>query len=184
MAEVDALKTKLAEAQTTSQAQAVELAQLRERLAATEQTAKAASEQHIAELARMNTAIEAERARHQQETKLLRSELADQKQIIQTAIADRDQARSELAILKAKVEVTEQTNQDQRKVAAEQEKRFAERIKKGETDQEQARKETSAAREESAKLRGQVEAMQVQVKELLAVIAASPSSAAFDTKKK
>jgi colicin import membrane protein len=112
-AEVDALKTRLVEAQTISQVQAVELAQLRERLA-----------------------------------------------------------------------VTEQASQDQRKSAAEEERRFAERVKKGEADQEQARNEAISAREEAAKLRGQVEVMQAQIKDLLAVFTASPSSGVFDTKKK
>ncbi len=63
----EGLQTKLADSQATGQAQAVELAQVRERLTLTEQAAKTATEQHAAELARMNASIETERTRHQQE---------------------------------------------------------------------------------------------------------------------
>ena len=170
-AEADALEIKLADAKKASQTQAIELAQLRERLAATEQSAKAASEQHTAELARMNATIEAEQTRHQQEAQLLRSELADQRQATQVVIVDRDQARAELAIVKTKAEVTDQVHQEQRKVTADEEKRNAERITKFETNQVQANKEVSAAREDAAKLRGQVEAMQAQLTELTRALA-------------
>ena len=54
-AESEAFEKRLADAQATSQAQAVELAQLRERLALTEQTAKSAGEQHAVELERLRT---------------------------------------------------------------------------------------------------------------------------------
>lgn len=84
------LESKLADVQAINQAQAVELAQLRERLAVTEQTAKAVG----------------------------------------------DQLRAELA------------------------------------HQEQARKEASAAREDAAKLRGQVEALQTQTADLMRALAA------------
>jgi colicin import membrane protein len=170
-AEADALEIKLADTQKASQTQAIELAQLRERLTATEQSAKAASGQHTAELARMNATIEAEQTRHQQETQLLRSELADQKQATQVAIVDRDQARAELAIVKAKAEVTDQAHQEQRKATADEEKRNVERITKFEADQAQTHKEASAAREDAAKLRGQVEAMQAQLTELTRALA-------------
>ena len=62
-----ALEKRLADSQASHQAQAVELAQVRERLALIEQTAKAATEQHAAELVRLNASIESERQRHQQE---------------------------------------------------------------------------------------------------------------------
>ncbi|EHU9812066.1 DNA-binding protein [Escherichia coli] len=49
-AEVESLERRLSEAQSHGQAQAVELAQLRERLAASEQAAKVAAETHAREL--------------------------------------------------------------------------------------------------------------------------------------
>jgi regulator of replication initiation timing len=56
-AESEAFEKHLADAQATSQAQAVELAQLRERLALTEQTAKSAGEQHAVELEKIRTEL-------------------------------------------------------------------------------------------------------------------------------
>jgi len=55
-AEVEALEAKLVEAQTQCQAQAVEIAQLRERLASAEQAAKTASTAHSAALTELETA--------------------------------------------------------------------------------------------------------------------------------
>ena len=57
-AEVETLTSKLAEAQAHAQAQAVELAQLRERLAASEQTNRADADKDAAELARDQEAAE------------------------------------------------------------------------------------------------------------------------------
>jgi colicin import membrane protein len=143
---------------------------LRERLTVTEQTAKTAEAQHAAELARMNAAIEADRARHQQEAEQLRAELADQKKANQAATAERDQARAELATVKAKAEAADQAHQEQRKTAEREAQRAAERIAKAEADQVQANKEASAAREDAAKLRGQAEAMQTQIVELMRML--------------
>ena len=81
-AESEAFEKRLADAQATSQAQAVELAQLRERLALTEQTVRA-PQQHAVELER------------------LRTELAEQKKTVKTLAAQRDQERAELATVKA-----------------------------------------------------------------------------------
>jgi hypothetical protein len=69
--------------------------------------------------------------------------------------------------VKAKAEAADQVHQDQRKTAAQEAQRAAEHIAKTEADQVLARNEASAAREEAAKLRGQVEAMQTQAAELL-----------------
>jgi chromosome segregation ATPase len=164
----------------TSQAQAVELAQLRERLTVTEQTAKAVEAQHIAELARMNAAIEADRARHQQESEQLRAELAEQKKANQAATAERDQVRAELATVKAKAEAADQAHQEHHKTAEREAQRAAERIAKAEADQVQANKEASTAREDAAKLRGQVEAMQTQAAELVRALSDRPAQQAED----
>ena len=144
------LEKRLADSQTNHQAQAVELAQVRERLALIEQTAKAATEQHAAELARLNTSIESERQRHQQEA---------------------DQLRAELAKVQAKAEAAEQSHQEQRKTAAQEAHRAAEHMTKAQAERDSARKEASAAREEAAKLRGQVEALQTQAADQLRALA-------------
>ena len=121
--QVTALEAKLAELQASHQAQAVELAQVRERLAVTEQTAKGSAEQHAAELTRM--------------------------------------------------EAIEQARQEQRKAAELEAKRAAERLAKAEAGQEKAHQEASAAREDAANLRGQVEAMKTQLAELMQVLGAN-----------
>jgi colicin import membrane protein len=82
-AEIQALGTQLAAARATAQGQAVELAQLRERLSVTEQAAQT------------------ERIRHQHEAELLRAELAEHKSVIQGITNERDQGRTALASTEA-----------------------------------------------------------------------------------
>jgi colicin import membrane protein len=79
---VTALERRFADLQASSQAQAVELAQVRERLAAAEQTANTAGE------------------RHHQEAEALRAELVGQKKETQTAIVERDAARKETSAVR------------------------------------------------------------------------------------
>ncbi|MDD5113323.1 MAG: DNA-binding protein [Methylobacter sp.] len=148
-AESEAFEKRLADAQATSQAQAVELAQLRERLVLTEQTAKSAGEQHAVELER------------------IRTELAEQKKAVQSLAAERDQGCAELATVKAQAAAADKTQQEQRKRTAEETHRMAERLTKIETDCDAAHKQAATAREEAAKLRGQLEATQTQAAELL-----------------
>ncbi|NCN97439.1 MAG: kfra protein, partial [Rhodoferax sp.] len=140
--QVTGLEVKLADLQTSHQAQAVEFAQVRERLVMTEQTAKVAgeqhaagmvrmtttieaertrhqqeSEQHVAELARMQAAIDAERQRHLQDVEQLRLDLTEQKKTSQAVAAERDQVRADLAAINAKADAIEQARQEQRKAA-------------------------------------------------------------------
>lgn len=170
--QVTALEAKLADLQTGYQAQAVELAQVRERLAVTEQTAKVVAEQHAAELARMATTMEAERQRHLQETEQLRVDLAQQMKASLEVATERDQARSDLAAVTAKADAIEQARQEQRKAAELESTRSGDRLAKAEAGQEKAHQDASAAREDAANLRGQVEAMKAQVAELMQVLAA------------
>lgn len=170
--QVTALEAKLADLQTGYQAQAVELAQVRERLAVTEQTAKVVAEQHAAELARMATTMEAERQRHLQETEQLRVDLAQQMKASLEVATERDQARAALAAVTAKADAIEQARQEQRKAAELESTRSGDRLAKAEADQEKAHQDASAAREDAANLRGQVEAMKAQVAELMQVLAA------------
>ena len=171
-ADADALEKRLVDTQAAHQGQAVELAQVRERLALTEQAAQTAAEEHAAELARLNASIEAERNRYQQQAEQMRADLAEQKKAAQEAAAERDQARAELATVKAKSEAADHAHQEQRKTAAQEAHRVAERMTKAEADRDEARKEASSAREEAAKLRGQVEALQTQASDLMRALAA------------
>jgi len=150
------LETRLAEATTTSQAQAVDLAQLRERLAQIEQAGRQAAEQHAAETSRLDAALDAERQRHH------------------GALSDLEAVRDELATVAAKAQAAEQTHQEHRKQAATEAHRVAERMTKVETERDTARKEASSAREEAAKLRGQVEALQTQAADLMRALGAHP----------
>jgi len=169
--QVTGLEAKLGELQAAHQAQAVELAQVRERLTVTEQTAKVAGEQHAAELARMAGTIEVERARHLQESEQLRAELVEQKKVSLGVTSERDQVRADLAAISAKAEAIEQARQEQRKAAELEVRRAGERLVKAEAGLEKAHQEASAAREDAANLRGQVEAMKAQVAELMQVLA-------------
>jgi len=196
--QVTGLEAKLAELQAVHQAQAVELAQVRERLVVTEQTAKGSAEQYAAELVRMTTTIEAERTRHQQEAgqhaaelgrmqaaidaerqrhlqdvEQLRLDLTQQKQASQVVATERDQVRADLAALTAKADAIEQARQEQRKAAELEARRAGERLTKAEAGLEKAHQEAGAAREDAANLRGQVEAMKTQVAELMQVLAAN-----------
>lgn len=97
--EAQGLTDRLADLQGAHQAQAVELAQLRERLAMIEQGATKASEDHAAELARVNAGAEAERGRLTQEADHMRAELA-------AARGEAAQAREACANLNGQLEAT------------------------------------------------------------------------------
>lgn len=163
--ESEAFEKRLVDAQATSQAQAVDLAQLRERLALTEQTAKTANEQHAVELER------------------IRKELIEQKQANQSLAIERDQVRSELATVKAHAAAADESHKEQRKRTAEETHRNTERLTKIEAERDEARKQTAMAREDVAKLRGQMETLQSQVTELMKAISGQQPVKATDEKK-
>lgn len=153
----DELAVCLAETQNTSQAQAVELARLRERLSQTEQAAGKAVQEHADELARLHAAVDAERIRHH-------AEQEEARKATQAATEERDQSRAELATVRAKAEAATDAHQDARKQAAAEANRTAERLGKSKTERDEARKDATQAREEAARLRGQVEALHAQLK--------------------
>lgn len=162
-AEVESLTNKLAESQAHAQAQAVELAQLRERLAASEQTNRANAEKHAAELARAHEAAER-----------LRVEL---EALRKSSAAELDQVRVELASVKATAEsdlrhAREEARNHQ--LATEQANGLLAHVRE---EFEQARNQASEAREEAARLRGQVEAIEGQRAELVKVLAERPLAA-------
>jgi chromosome segregation ATPase len=142
----EGLEVHLAETQAGAQAQAVDLAQVRERLALIEQSAKKAAEEHAAELAQA-------------------------KKGIQVATSERDEARNGLATATAKSEAASDALQEHRKQAAAEVLRAAERMTKVQSERDGARKEAVIAREETAQLRGRVEALQAQVGDLMNALA-------------
>lgn len=158
------LEKLLVDVQAVSQAQAIELAQVRERLTLTEQAAKTAAEEHAAEMGRLNAGFEAERIRYM-------GEIAEQKKAAQDSATERDKALADLASIKAKADAADQAHQEQRKHAATEANRAVERLIKAQAERDSARKEAAKAREEAAQLRGKVDAFQVQVADLMRALA-------------
>jgi colicin import membrane protein len=152
-----ALENRLADAQAVGQKQAVELAQVRERLALTERAAEKSTQEHGAELARLN------------------SGLLEAKKAAEAVAAERDRARAELTAelttVKAKAEAADQSRQEQKKQAAAEAHRTAEHLAKVQSERDQARSEAGGAREEAARLAGQVETLQAQAKDLMSALA-------------
>lgn len=166
---VDDLETKLDEAQTNAkglasvqvlhQAQAVELAKVKERLELNAQMAKAANEQHATDLERAGKAetdVHAECSR-------LRMEITNEN-------TEFGALQNEFATVKAKATATDKAHQEQTKKAAADALHQAERLTKAEADRDAAREHACEAREEVAKLTGKLEAVTSQNMELLAVI--------------
>jgi chromosome segregation ATPase len=165
--EVETAQGEIAQLHASVATSASSLAQLQSELdamrraladakAAAEQSAQVVSTQHAGEVAQLHAAVEAERARRREEVELIRAELHEQHQ---KAATERDQSRSELAKVKAEAATAEQ----QRAMAYE-------RQVTAEAERGDSVKEAAVAREDAAQLRGQVEVMQKQTTELLAII--------------
>ena len=202
--ENERLEKRLVDLQEGNQAQAVELAQLRERLAATEQHAHAAAEQHAAALADLRGQLEDLQTKHQGLTDTyheragelmaanaaaaregeFRRRAEDELRVAAERLAELEktsQAQAgELATVKANADANEAKHQEQRKTAAAEAHRAAERMTKAESERDTARQEAGAAREDAAKLRGQVETLQIHAAELLKALGgkANPEKAA------
>ena len=102
----------------------------------------------------------------------LRESLAAQ---IEKAGSTIEQLRMELTTTRVKAEAAEQQHADQRKRTAEEVQRTAERMSKAESERDQALTAASAAREDAAGLRGQLEATKTQNEAML--IAWKPAAA-------
>lgn len=86
-----------------------------------------------------------------------------------------EQLRMELTTTRVKAEAAEQQYADQRKRTAEEVQRTAERMSKAESERDQVLTAASAAREDAAGLRGQLEATKTQNEAML--IALKPAAA-------
>lgn len=146
------LEKGLAESKAANQTQAVELATLRERLESVEKAAKFAADQHMADM------------------KQIQAKLAEQIQAQQNLIAEHDQLKTEFTKVQAKAETAEEGHQQQRKMAADEIKRSFDKLVKIEGERDSAKAEAGKAREETAKLTGQLEAMKAQVAQLMQAI--------------
>ena len=104
----------------------------------------------------LESKLDEAQTRHQQETKELRGDL--------------DQVRAELATAVAKAESAGQAHQEHRKTAAQEAHRVVERLTKAQGERDQARTDAATAREQLAKLRGQLEASEAYKAELLGLL--------------
>jgi colicin import membrane protein len=145
----EGLAVSLRMGQAQQQTQAIELAQLHERLGA----------------------VEAERLRFQQEAQGLRAELVQQKEQSLRVLVERDQAQGQLLAVTARAEAAAQTQQELAARQAQEIERYGANLTRVEKEREDARHHASAAREAAAKLGGQLEALQAQVSSLTQVLA-------------
>jgi chromosome segregation ATPase len=195
LALVEQLKTELSVSHEKTQTQAVELAQVNERLALAERSVAAGN----AHNERLTAQLETERQRHQDESAQLRNELAKSTARIEAANEERqrlqqeteqhraevsrvtsgqleerlrhqqeiEQVRAELARSESKLTDIEQAHQEQRKANAQEMHLVVERMNKAESERDSLRTEAAIAREEAAKLAGQVSALQSQTADQL-----------------
>ena len=126
-----------------NQRQAIEIAQLRERLAAQEREAKAAQAQHQAELAKAGKEV-------------------------QDLTAEAEGLRKEAAALEARMHAMRESFNDNKKQMATEAHRCSEKLIAAQKDRDQARKEAVEARETLARQAGKMDALEEQNKELVA----------------
>ena len=157
----EALEQQLAEAQALTEARTGELAEVSERLVAHERQSQQASLEYATELARLNGLLDNERQSHKEAVAQQRGELREQEK---NATLARDALSKEVATAKADAAAAKQALSQQK--ASDQERLDAAETKFGE-----AGEAASAAREQAARLGGQAETLQVQVTELMRVIA-------------
>lgn len=176
--QASSLQAELTQANTTTQAHAVEIAKLRERLAASEKQTNLLREE--------GTQIKSDLAAQKQASAKAAEE---HKQALAAMEASRDQVRAEreriageLATVKAKAEAANEFHEEQRKRAAEEIMRCGERVVRVEAELVDARKETSTALQSAAKLQGKVEMLQEQIAK--ASVAAVAQQAAVEEAEK
>lgn len=171
------LRVKLDEANAGSQKQAVEVAQLTERLVAAEKATKAAHEQHATDLATSQNTIKGHLAEIGKMREQLAAADATAKQVVlkhAADIADVNGKSQALAIELAQVRERLAGAEAGVKAAGEQVKAEAANTSKERDETKIAREAVVKAREEAARYAGQVDALERQVTELMAKVAAAP----------
>ena len=168
--EVDGLQSRLASIEAAEQAARTEAAELRGQLAAAQEQAHTA-EARAVEIERRAGELRTELDRAHQDADQARQALAEQQKANQATTAQVDRLRDELATVKAKAEAADQAHQEQRRQAAADTQRQAEQLTATQAERDQARQEASKAREEAARLAGQLQAHQEQTAAILARLA-------------
>ena len=183
--EVDALQSRLASIEAAEQAARTEADELRAKLTAAQEQAHTA-EARAVEIERRAGELRTELDRAHQDADQARQALAEQQKANQATTAQVDRLRDELATVKAKAEAADQAHQEQRRQAAADTQRQAEQLTATQAERDQARQEASKAREDAARLAGQLQAHQEQTAAILARLAlpAEAKPAAATTRKK
>ena len=163
-ADREVLRTKLDESNAANQSQAIEIAQLKERLDASERATKSAHEQHAADMATWQTTAKG----HVAEIAQLRDSLAAADVAAKKAGEQHAAALGELNAA-SQAQAVEIAKLRERLGAAENGARVA-----GEQFAVESEK-TVKAREEAARYAGQVDALERQVKELMTKLGTAPN---------
>lgn len=184
-AEAEQLQKRVVELTATNQTQAVELAQLRERLASVEQHAQVAAEQHAAAMAELRGQLETKEEYSRELTVSYHKQQSELYAANASAAREgefRRKAESELETATVRIGELERSGRAMADelaalkaaaAAAEVEgKRVAERLTMVEGEREAARAEAGKAREDAATLRGQVGTLQAQAAEFIKVLGA------------
>ena len=156
-----ALKNQLTDAQALIQKQGLDLARALAHLEVQEKQARQVDTEHANELQRLNKILLDERNEHKEAIDLQRGELVDQ---AKSATTTRDALNKEIATLKAEAAAAKHA-QGQHEDAARK------RVEEAEKKLGEAGQAASAAREDAARLGGQVEILKAQVAELMGVMA-------------
>lgn len=181
--ELDATTAELAAEKAATEKLAQELAAVRQELGAAQEQAHTA-EARAQEIERRADELRTELDRAHQDADQARGALAEQQKASQAAAAQLDQVRAELVKVQAKAEANEEAHQEQRKTAAGEAHRMAERLTAAQAERDQATKAAAQAREEAARLAGQLDTLKEQSAALLARITPPAAEAKPATRKK
>ena len=168
--EVEALQSRLASIEAAELAARTEVDGLRGQLTASQEQAHTA-EARAVEIERRADELRIELDRAHQDADQARQALAEQQKANQATTAQVDRLRDELATVKAKAEAADQAHQEQRRQAAADAQRQAEQLTAAIAERDQARQEASKAREDAARLAGQLQTHQEQTVAILACLA-------------
>ena len=161
--ELQAAQTEITRHETAATASEKRLRELAEQLSSVQERAGTAEARALeierrandlsTELERVHDQAKTEREKHTGEVMQVQAELTRVR-------ADFDQVRGDLAGVKAKADAQAAHNLELRKQTDSEALRLAERVNKVEAERDAARQANSEAREEAARLRGMVEAME------------------------
>jgi chromosome segregation ATPase len=180
-AELETLQAQHQQATTALQAANATLDQLKQesatlsrQLATTgaraEETTKRADDLK-AELQHAHAANQAQRERHTQEMQALQSSLNSSSEALKAKTAEAVRLQADLTHAQTQAQAAQQQQQALQERHADEIRLMGERLSQAQTEREQALQAASAAREDAAGMRGELEAMRVQNAALLATIA-------------